>query len=76
MEYRNFFENLKYINIVNFFCEDRLLWTFSVEIEKTNRKPKDACNIKLLVILFNSGSPDKKYSNCNITIVHRIYLNV
>ena len=25
MEYRNFFENLKFINIVNFFCEDRLL---------------------------------------------------
>ena len=24
MEYRNFFENLKFINIVNFFCEDRL----------------------------------------------------
>ena len=25
MEYRNFFENLKFINIVKFFCEDRLL---------------------------------------------------
>ena len=25
MEYRNFFENLKFINIVNFFCEDRLI---------------------------------------------------
>ena len=24
MEYRNFFENLKFINIVIFFCEDRL----------------------------------------------------
>ena len=24
MEYRNIFENLKFINIVNFFCDDRL----------------------------------------------------
>ena len=28
MEYRNFFENLKFINIVNFFCEDRLFIVF------------------------------------------------
>ena len=55
---------------------DMPLWTCSVEIEKTNRKPIDACNIKVLVVLFNSGSPDKKNSNYNITIVHRIYLNV
>ena len=28
MEYRNFFENLKFINIVIFFCEDRLQTLF------------------------------------------------
>ena len=27
-EYRNFFENLKFINIVNFFCENRLEYDF------------------------------------------------
>ena len=26
MEYRNFFEDLKFINIVNIFCEDKLLY--------------------------------------------------
>ena len=30
MEYRNFFENMKFINIVNFFCKDRLVMSYFV----------------------------------------------
>ena len=40
MEYRNFFENLKFINIVIFFCEDRLdkneVLSFGGRIKRSN----------------------------------------
>ena len=39
MEYRNFFENLKFINIVNFFCEDRLSPEVALYLYKSTIRP-------------------------------------
>ena len=52
MEYRNFFENLKFINIVNFFCE--VDYKIKLQFLKINKKSNYECllNVTALIVRF------------------------
>ena len=52
MEYRNFFENLKFINIVNFFCE--VDYKIKLQFLKINKNSNYECllNVTALIVRF------------------------